>query len=49
MPVHAVMMPSRYSSEGSVKESEKLVRNLGISSSEVAIQPVFEKVLEQLE
>ena len=47
--VHAVMMPSRYSSERSVRDSEKLIRNLGISSSEVAIQPVFEKVLEQLE
>jgi NAD+ synthetase len=47
--VHAVMMPSRYSSEGSVKDSEKLVKNLGISSSNVAIQPVFQQILEQLE
>lgn len=46
--VHVVMMPSEYSSEGSVKDSEKLVANLGISSSHISIQPVFEKFKEVL-
>ena len=46
--VHVVMMPSEYSSEGSLKDSEQLISNLGISSSEISIQPVFEKVKEQL-
>lgn len=47
--VHALLMPSQYSSEGSVKDSEKLIGNLAISSSIVPIQPVFQKVREQLE
>lgn len=46
--VHAVMMPSKYSSEGSIKDSEKLIRNLGISSDKISIQPVFDKALEML-
>lgn len=46
--VHVVMMPSQYSSEGSVKDSEKLISNLGISSDMISVQPVFEKINEQL-
>lgn len=46
--VHVVMMPSKYSSEGSVKDSEKLISNLGISSSNISIQPVVDKALEML-
>ena len=46
--VHVVLMPSEYSSEGSVKDSEKLISNLGISSSHISIQPVFEKFKEVL-
>lgn len=46
--VHVVLMPSEFSSEGSVKDSEKLISNLGISSSHISIQPVFEKLKEVL-
>lgn len=46
--VHVVMMPSEYSSEGSLKDSKQLISNLGISSSEISIQPVFESVKNQL-
>ncbi len=46
--VHVVMMPSKYSSEGSIKDSEKLIQNLGISSNTISIQPVFDKALEML-
>jgi NAD+ synthase (glutamine-hydrolysing) len=46
--VHVVMMPSKYSSDGSVKDSEKLIENLGISSDMISIQPVVDKALEVL-
>ena len=46
--VHVVMMPSKYSSEGSVKDSEKLIEELGISSENISIQPVVDKTLEML-
>jgi NAD+ synthase (glutamine-hydrolysing) len=46
--VHVALMPSEYSSEGSIKDSEKLVENLGISSEIISIQPVFEKTKEIL-
>ncbi len=44
--VHVVLMPSQFSSEGSVKDSEKLIENLGISSENISIQPVVDKILE---
>ena len=47
--VHVILMPSQYSSEGSVKDALKLVENLGISHNIISIQPVFEKLLETLE
>lgn len=46
--VHAVMMPSKYSSEGSIKDSEKLIQNLGISSDKISVQPVFDEILKML-
>ncbi len=46
--VHAVMMPSQYSSVGSIKDSEQLISNLGITSGMISIQPVFEKINETL-
>ena len=46
--VHVVLMPSQYSSKGSVSDSEKLVKNLNISSDNVSIQAVVEKTIEQL-
>ncbi|NWG27053.1 MAG: NAD+ synthase [Ignavibacteriaceae bacterium] len=46
--VHVVLMPSKYSSRGSVTDSEKLINNLGISSDNVSIQPVVDETLGQL-
>ena len=46
--VHVVLMPSKYSSEGSVTDSEKLIKNLGISSDSVSIQPVVDETINQL-
>ncbi|MDQ7815726.1 MAG: NAD+ synthase [Melioribacteraceae bacterium] len=46
--VHAVLMPSQYSSEGSIADSEKLITNLGISHNTISIQPVFEESLRVL-
>jgi NAD+ synthase (glutamine-hydrolysing) len=47
--VHVVMMPSQYSSEGSVKDAEELIKNLGITSDNISIQPVFDKINEMLQ
>ena len=47
--VHVIMMPSQYSSEGSVKDAEELINNLGISSNNISIQPVFDKINEMLQ
>jgi NAD+ synthetase len=41
-------MPSKYSSDGSVKDSMKLIKNLGISHNNISIQPVVDKTLENL-
>lgn len=46
--VYTVMLPSVYSSKGSITDSEKLIANTGIQSLSVSIQPVFEKLLEVL-
>lgn len=46
--VHVVMMPSKYSSEGSVADSVKLIENLCISSDNISIQEVVDKTLEML-
>ena len=46
--VHVVMMPSEFSTEGSVTDSQKLIENLGISSEIISIKSLFdefEKVL----
>ncbi len=47
--VHVVMMPSKYSSEGSIKDSEKLIKSLGISSDKISIQSVFDEILKMLD
>lgn len=39
--VHVVMMPSVFSSEGSIKDSEKLIQNLGITSEIISISSLF--------
>jgi NAD+ synthetase len=46
--VHVVLMPSKYSSEGSITDSETLIKNLNISSDNVSIQPVVDETLRQL-
>lgn len=46
--IHVVLMPSKYSSKGSVTDSEKLIKNLGISSDNVSIQPVVDETINQL-
>ncbi len=46
--VHVLLMPSEYSSKGSLHDSIKIINNLGITSTNVSIQPVFEKALELL-
>ena len=40
--VHGVLMPSRYSSEHSVADAEKLAANLGIDARIIAIEPAHE-------
>ncbi|MCK9281839.1 MAG: NAD+ synthase [Melioribacteraceae bacterium] len=47
--VHVVMMPSKYSSDGSITDSEMLIKNLEISSDLVSVQPVFDSILNRLE
>ncbi|HVM41805.1 MAG TPA: NAD+ synthase [Acidimicrobiia bacterium] len=47
--VTGVMMPSRYSSEGSVTDSEALVANLGIRSLTIPIEPAHQAFLQMLE
>ncbi len=47
--VHVAMMPSEYSSEGSIKDSEQLTNNLGISSETISIQSLFNEFKSVLE
>jgi len=47
--VLCVMMPSPFSSEGSVKDSEELVRNLGCESRIEPISGAFEVMVDQLD
>jgi len=44
-----VMMPSPFSSEGSIKDSEELVRNLGCESRIEPISDTFQTLLNQME
>jgi NAD+ synthase (glutamine-hydrolysing) len=43
------MMPSEYSSEGSIKDSEKLISNLNITSETISISSVFKEFKEILQ
>ena len=47
--VHGVAMPSRYSSQGSLDDAEKLAIALGIDYRVVSIEPAFGAYLEMLE
>jgi len=46
--VHALLMPSRYSSDHSVTDAEKLSMNLGIDYRTIAIEPAHAAMLEML-
>jgi len=46
--VHAVMMPSRYSSDGSLRDSEDLAQRLGIDLRTVPIEGPFSAFLDAL-
>jgi NAD+ synthase (glutamine-hydrolysing) len=47
--VHGVLMPSRFSSEGSLKDASALAANLGIGTSTVPIEAAHRVLLEMLE
>ena len=46
--VHGVAMPSRYSSQGSLDDAEKLATALGVDHRVVSIEPAFGSYLEML-
>ena len=46
--VHGVAMPSRYSSQGSLDDAEKLATALGIDYRVISIEPAFTAYLEML-
>ena len=46
--VYSIMLPSKYSSEGSIKDSLKLVTNLGIHTEEISISPMFDCFIENV-
>ncbi len=47
--VIGVMMPSRYSSDGSVSDAEQLAQNLGIRTYTIPIEPAHDAFLSMLE
>ncbi len=47
--VHAVMMPSRFSSDHSVSDAQRLAGNLGISCEKVEIEPIYSSFISALE
>lgn len=46
--VYTILLPSKYSSEGSVKDSIKLVENIGIHDKTVSIEPLFDCFMEKV-
>jgi NAD+ synthase (glutamine-hydrolysing) len=46
--VHGILLPSRYSSPGSVSDAEALAENLGIDTRSVAIEPAHAALLEMV-
>ncbi len=47
--VLAVTMPSKFSSEGSVSDSERLAQNLGVELEKISIHPIYESYSAQLQ
>jgi NAD+ synthetase len=46
--VHVLLMPSKYSSAGSLTDARKLAENLGISSTKINVHSVMSKMEEKL-
>ncbi|MCX8057139.1 MAG: NAD+ synthase [Ignavibacteria bacterium] len=46
--VLCVMMPSKYSSEGSIKDAQKLIENIRVKGTIIPIQDLFDKFKESL-
>ena len=46
--VHGVAMPSRYSSQGSLDDADRLAKTLGIDHRVISIEPAFTAYLEML-
>ncbi len=46
--VHALLMPSKYSSRGSIRDSRKLAEKLGISTTKITIHSVMSRMEEKL-
>lgn len=46
--VHVLLMPSKYSSEGSLTDSYTLIKNLGIRYNNISIQPVVDNIINQM-
>src|SRR5215469_297745 len=46
--VHVVLMPSRYSSEGSVTDAEDLVKRQGVHARTIPIQPIVDAFSDEL-
>ncbi len=47
--VHAFLLPSHYSSAGSITDSEELCRNLGVEYTELAIEDIYRSFTDKLE
>lgn len=46
--VYGLAMPSKFSSEGSIKDAQVLAKNLGMKCDVISIEGIFEAYLEQL-
>ncbi len=47
--IHAILLPSKYSSRGSIDDSIALIHNLGISYAEIPIQPAVDSVIDSMQ
>ena len=46
--VHVLIMPSRYTSLGTLRDAKKICKNLGVRFTEVKIDEIFDSYLEKL-
>ncbi len=47
--IHALLLPSKYSSQGSVDDSIALVKKLGISYATISIQPTVDSIIAAMQ